>query len=148
MVNEISATKTDKSKLKHLEPSFLSHGSGNSNRAEDALIASMDKRDAMLKVSASIKSLQDHKLDFAGVLKNLTPEFTLEIINIALTEESAKVRLDALKSLLEMAGHGAVKKTANVHALVDASQPKEQLISLIQGLSKKTKALEIDDEDG
>lgn len=114
------------------------------NAKEDALINAIDNRDFLLKHAKWIEKLQNGQIGVDQFLSQLAPEVALALAKEAFGADSAKIRVEAQKDLLDRAGFGKVQKHAI--AAIDPNAPKEELIALIEGLNKKTKTIEIVDD--
>ena len=101
---------------------------------ELGVIWGIENKDAINLTLESIKRLAKTK-DVQGFLEDCAPKMALELVNLALTGENEKIKLEAIKDMLDRAGHGKITKTANIN--IDASQSKEALISFIKGARKE-----------
>jgi hypothetical protein len=117
----------------------------NRNHKEDAIIGAIDMKKTLSKHADWVEKLRAGQIDVSQFLSALSPDVAIELVDIALAGESEKNRLAAMQDILDRAGHGKINKHAI--ASVDPNQPKEQLISLIMGLNKKSKAIEIEEDD-
>jgi hypothetical protein len=125
------------------------YGKGHSwsqgvNRKEEAIIDALDQKNFLLKHANWIEQLQDGRINVEGFLGALAPDVAIKLAELAFGGESDKVRLDAIKDFLDRAGFSKVNKHAV--AAIDPNAPKEQLISLIEGLGKKNQDIEFVDD--
>lgn len=115
------------------------------NSVEDRMADLIDNKDYFLKYQEQLLKLTSGKMDVAQFIKGLAPDVAIQLTKLALASDNEKIRLEAARDLLDRSGYGKVDKVAV--ATVDPSVPKEQLIAMINGLGKKTKTVEIVDED-
>ena len=115
---------------------------------ENHIAEMIDQKDALLRLKGQIARLAKTK-DVQSFIQDISPELAVEMSVIALSGESEKARLDALKDLLDRAGFGKVQKHAV--ARIDAKDSKEAIIAHIMGSKNELKkqGIEIveDDED-
>jgi len=118
------------------------------NRNEKHLVDAIDNRDAIRAWLPLIKNLKkklkNSKIDVTGFLQESGKYAAVELLNMAITAENDRVKLSALTEILDRGGNSKVNKVAIAHANVDRNATKEELKSLIRGLAKQTKAIEID----
>lgn len=117
----------------------------NRNHKEDAIAEAIDMKKTLITHADWITRLREGKIDTSQFIASMSPEVAVKLVDVAFNGESEKNRLAAMQDILDRAGHGKVNKHAIAN--VDPSQPKEQLLSLIMGLNKKSKAIEIEDDD-
>lgn len=115
------------------------------NSKEDSIIDAIDMRHTITKYTDWIERLRTGKIDVGQFFTSVSPDVAIQLLHTALDGESEKTRLAAITDLLDRAGHGKVNKHAI--ASVDPNQPKEQLLSLIMGLNKKSGTIEIEEDD-
>lgn len=113
-------------------------------RHENHISELVDAKDFYFKKMELISKLQGGKIGVSEFLKELSPDMAIKQAEIALTSDNEKNRLAAITDWLDRAGFSKVEKHAI--ASIDPNVPKEQLIAMLSGLSKKTKAIEIDED--
>lgn len=98
---------------------------------EDAMIDAIDMRRNMEKLVPLLDKFGEGKIDVQGFLNGVSGHMTREMLTIAMSGDSEKNRLDALKHLLGIAGHSPTQK----HEIgrIDPSTPKEALLAIIRG---------------
>lgn len=119
------------------------------NHIEDNIARALDHRRSLQKNAHLLERLDQTK-DVQGFFQDVSPSMASNMLLIAEDEEiPAKVRLEAIKDILDRAGHGKVTKHAV--ARFDASDSRDKIISTILGNSKELKKMGIeivdDDED-
>lgn len=116
----------------------------SSNYKEDAIIDAIDQKRFLEKHAEFVSKLQDEKTDTAGFIRALSPLLAMKMAHLALgAGVSEKTQLKALQDLLDRAGH--VKVQAIAAAVLDPNTPTEQLLSMITGLAKKNRVVNIED---
>ena len=112
---------------------------------EKKIVEYIDDLDFFRKHKSQISKLYEGKVDVPGFLKELSPQAVMALAKLAFTSTNEKVRLNAVQDWLDRAGFSKVEKHA--FANLDPNTPKEQLISMLGGLGKKTKTIEIIEDD-
>lgn len=112
---------------------------------EKDLIEYIDDIDFFRKHRGEISKLYSGNIDVPGFLKQLSPQAVITLAKLAFTSRNEKVQLNAIQDWLDRAGFSKVEKHA--FANIDPNTPKEQLISMLGGLGKKTKSIEIIEDD-
>lgn len=121
------------------------NGKLTKNDSEDYLVESYDLKETMKIAQKWIKDMDEGRLDPQSFLQNVSPLAAVKLLALARSGNSEKVQLAAVQDLLDRAGYSKVQKVAM--ASVDPNAPKEQLISIIEGLNKKNRVIEIEDDD-
>lgn len=104
----------------------------------------IDNKDYLLKYRDYIEKLMNGQMDIPQFMKSLAPGMVKSIGAIAFTSKNEKIRLQAMQDFLDRAGYSKVEKHAI--ATIDPSIPKEQLISMLEGIGKKTGTIEIEED--
>lgn len=121
------------------------------NPAEDPLAEALDNVDAVREWVSHVKELKrrlrGRKIDVTSFFQECGSFAGNELLRMAITSKDAKIRLDALKELLDRGGNSKVTKVAIATTNIDRGAAKEELISTIRGLASKVKDLEIIDTD-
>lgn len=118
------------------------------NSTEDRWIDAIDEKKQIVKFMKYVDNLQQNKSDVQGFFQGLAPEAAISLMLMALSEKtSEKGKLDALKDILDRAGHGKVTKHAV--AALDPTMSKEAILSILMGADKdlKSAGVEIIDDD-
>lgn len=110
----------------------------------DRLDFLIDHKDFLLKFQGQIEKLMDGQLDIHQFLKKISPDMLVQLGQLALSGKNEKTRLTALQDILDRAGYGKVEKHAI--ASIDPALPQEQLISMLEGIGKKTGTIEIEED--
>lgn len=110
---------------------------------EDEWIELIDAKDFLFENRHAVEKLNKGHVDVPGFLKEIAPGVLLKLAQIAMHGSTEKARLTALQDLLDRAGYSKVEKHAIAN--IDPSIPQEQLISMLEGIGKKTGAIEIED---
>lgn len=105
------------------------------NTKEDAIIEALDQRMHIEKLVDLAEKLDKRQLDPSQALTQMSPMMVIELLKLALAGQSENTRFNAVLEWLDRAGYTKVQKHAI--ATVDASQPKEALLSLIMGAKKE-----------
>lgn len=117
----------------------------NVNSKEDAMVNAIDNRQVLSKYADWITALREGKTDVPGFLDKMSPDLMIELMTIAMTGKD-KIKLEAIRDMLDRAGYGKVNKVA-VAGTLDAKASKEELLSTILGLGKKTGTIDVVDDD-
>lgn len=131
--------------LNQIKASGDSHRSPKTNYKEDSIIDAIDMRNVLMKYSDYVDKLKTGKIDVQSFLGSVAPHVAIEMLKLALEGESEKVRLTAGQDLMDRAGYTKVQKF--VGAVVDPRASEAQLISMIEGINRKTKTIEIEEDD-
>lgn len=116
------------------------------NSIEDRMVDAIDQKRFLTKYADWIEKLQNGEVDVATFIHGVSPDAAIKLVGLAMGHDSTdKIKLAALQDLLDRAGFGKVQKLAVAN--VDPSQPKAQLQAMLEGLARKTKAIEIVDDD-
>jgi len=116
----------------------------SSNAKENALIDAIDQKNSIQKFLEFQEKVKSGLIDPGQLMSGMAPEMAIELLKLAFDGETEKIRLEAIKDVLDRAGYTKVQKVAL--AQLDASQPKAQLLAFIEGLSKKSGIIEIEDD--
>jgi len=147
------ASEITLSKVKLREGEKLSmreRGRGSEKSPQDSkesyMLEALDDLGVLRKHADYIDKLRRGMINPQQYLEGVSPEAAIQMTSMALNPEtSEKVRLAALQDILDRAGYSKVQKHAI--ASVDANQPKEQLLSMLEGLNRKSKIIEIEDDE-
>lgn len=115
-----------------------------SNSKEDALLDAIDQKNSIKKFLEFQDKVRSGLIDPSQLMSGMAPEMAVELLKLAFDGETEKIRLEAIKDVLDRSGYTKVQKLAL--AQLDASQPKAQLLAFIEGLSKKSGIIEIEDD--
>lgn len=133
----------------HERPQYVSQPKNRTwmekEKAENSIIDLIDMKDAIRRMLPYFRKMDQKKLDVAGLFQGISPEMAKILTVLAFGADSEKVRADSAKTLLALAGHTPINKHAV--AAVDPTQPREALISLIQGALSGSKEIEIVDDE-
>lgn len=121
-------------------------GYHSKNNIEDNIAAAMDNKNTLLALSEQLQRLEKTK-DVQAFIQDIAADTAVDLAMLAKNGESEKVRLEAIRDILDRAGYGKVTKHAV--ARIDATQSKDTIISTILGAKKDLKkaGIEIIDED-
>lgn len=146
--------KKPRKKSKSSEPIILSPRGGgrdesyhSKNHIDDIMARAIDQRTILTRHADLLNRLAETK-DVQGFIQDASPEIAHKLFLMAIEDDTpAKVKLEALRDLLDRAGYGKVTKHAV--ARFDASTSKDAIISQILGAQKdlKNAGIEIVDED-
>lgn len=118
------------------------------NKEEAELVKMIDEKDAVLSLNKEIRKLSNTN-DVQSFLTEISPTMAIELALLAKASDSEKIKLEAIKDILDRAGFGKVTKHAV--ARFDANSSKEQILAAIMGarkdLSKAGIEIVDDDED-
>lgn len=119
----------------------------STNTKEDAIVDAIDQKRFLEKHADWIVKLQEGKIDVSQFLSVLSPDIAIKLAEMAFGADSEKIRLEAQRDWLDRAGFVKVQKVAVAN--INPNEPKEQLVSLIEGLNKKQKdpVIEIVEDD-
>jgi len=138
--------QTDK-KMKDRSPFGLE--SQVDNPHEDPLAEAIDNIEAVNQWVAHVKELKkrlrNRKIDVTAFFQECGAFAGNELLRMAITSKDAKIRLEALKELLDRGGNSKVNKVAIASTHVDRGAAKEELMATIRGLASKVKDVEIVD---
>lgn len=106
----------------------------------------IDNAHSLLQMKSHIEKLSKTR-DVQGFIQDVSPEAVVELAALAMSSDNEKVKMDALRDLLDRAGFGKVQKHAV--ARVDAKDSKEAIIAHIMGAKKalEKNGIEIVDEE-
>lgn len=147
------ALETDKSKkergqvkVKSRSGHLKDQSAHSVNSISDAMVTAIDNRETLGRHERHIQRLQKTG-DVHAFFQDIAPSLALEMMMIATNSESEKLKVEALRDLMDRAGYGKVTKHAV--ARFDASESKDAIISSILGAKKDLgkMGIEIVDED-
>lgn len=102
---------------------------------EDRMLSMLDQKNALLKLAPILKRLDKGTLDVQGAIDELAPNILIEQMKILYSTDTAdKVKLDAIKHLLGVAGYSPSQK--HEISRVDPSTPRESILSILRGSTK------------
>lgn len=114
---------------------------------ELSLLDAIDTYRAIQKAVPNLAKFLEGKIPADIAFSSIAPASLMKLVEIMGAGESEKNQLDAAKHLLSLAGHTPTQK----HEIgrIDASTPKEALVSLIMGNKKNLDAagIEIMEDD-
>lgn len=116
------------------------------NHKENAMLDAIDQKRVIERYVDAIEKMQQGKLSPEQFMGKLAPDVLLQLLQIAVADPSSKMRLDAAKDFLDRAGLSAVKKMTLGVGQIDPNAPRAQLEAQIEGLARKTRAIEIEDD--
>lgn len=116
------------------------------NTISDSMASVIDHKDFLYESRRHVERLAKTG-DVHAFLQDMAPSFALELAMIAKTSGSEKIKLEAIRDLMDRAGY--TKVTKHAVARFDASESKDAIISSIRGAEKELSKLgiEIVDED-
>lgn len=120
-----------------------------SNLPENEFMEALDNIDAINEwvkhVKELKKKLRGKKIDVTTFFQECGAFAGNELLRMAITSKDAKIRLEALKELLDRGGNSKVNKVAIASTHVDRGAAKEELIATIRGLATRVKDVQIID---
>ena len=116
----------------------------NHNFKEDIVASVIDNKKILVKYAEWFEALREGKTDVAGFLEKVSPDILVEMMTLAITGAD-KIKLEACRDILDRAGYSKINKVA-VAGTLDAKASKEELLSTILGLGKKTGTIEVIDD--
>jgi len=123
-------------------------GYHNRNHIEDRIAQAIDHKAELKRHAHLLEKLANTK-DVNGFFQDISPGIAAELLLLATDPTSSdKIKLEAIRDILDRAGHGKVTKHAV--ARFDASTSKDAIISSILGNKKDLGRVGIeitDDED-
>jgi len=120
------------------------HSYQSTNHKEDSMIEALDQARAIKKHGEWIAKLREGKIGVEQFLGALSPDVAVQLLAHTM-DANPKISLEAVKDFLDRAGYAKVQKLAVGN--IDPSAPREQLLSIIEGLSRKGKEIEIVDDE-
>jgi len=121
---------------------------GTSKTKEDRLVEALDQKRMIERYMEHVEPLLRGKMDVQSFFGAISPRMASQLYDLAVNGDSDKVKLDAIRDILDRAGFSKVQKVAM--ATASANDPKDQLVSMIEGLVNKSKDMPIeivDDEE-
>lgn len=104
------------------------------NNAEHRMARALDIKLHAEKIAGILEKLESGKLDAQGLFEGVSNQVAVNLLQIAVSGDNEKNRLDATKHLLALAGHNPAQK--HQFERIDPNTPKEALISMIAGSKK------------
>ena len=132
-------------KPRALQKQARSRGEQDQSRFDKHVVDAIDKREQIVGYAKWIKRLREGKADVAAFLQGVSADAALELLNIMQSSEKDNVRLAAATELLDRAGLSKLNRHA-IAGTLDPATKKEELISMILGLSKGTDEVKIVDD--
>lgn len=105
------------------------------NTIEDRMLDNIDNMTMLRKFGPILEKLSNKDWTVEQFFNGTAPDVAAELLKLAMTDGSSKVRLEAIKDLLDRAGYAKVQKVAVAN--LDPNAPKEQLRAIAEGLMKK-----------
>lgn len=117
------------------------------DKQENKMASLLDTLSAIKKAVPKLSAYLEGKVPADVAFSSIAPASLFKLVEIMGSGESEKNQLDAAKHLLALAGHTPTQK----HEIgrMDASTPKEALVSLIMGNKKalSESGIEVEDDD-
>jgi hypothetical protein len=131
---------------KHSKIQHRTRDSGlyNTNYKEDAMVDAIDQKRLIEKYAATLEKLASKELSVDQFFQQCSPSIAGELLAMIFSE-SGKTKLEAIKDFLDRAGYSKVNKHAV--ATLDPNLPKQQLISIIEGLQNSAEMKILEDVD-
>jgi len=108
----------------------------------------LDNSSILKRIQKNIEKLTKSK-DVRGFFQDISPDLALQMAVLAMGSDNDKIKLEALKDLLDRSGH--TKVTRHAVARFSATDSKEAIIANIMGNKKDLEKVGIeivdDDED-
>jgi len=111
---------------------------------EQAIVDAIDSKRLIERHADLIFKLENDGLPIEKFLNEVSPRMMHMLFQLAECAESEKVKFEAIREILALAGYSKVQKVAIAN--VDPNADKRQLKSLVEGLAGKLEDVEIVDD--
>lgn len=112
---------------------------------ENHMAMAYELRGSIDRYTKIMSKLERGQTDIQGALGELAPDALMKLVELLKTGQE-KSQLEAAKEIMDRSGHTKINKVAIAGSL-DPNSSKEELISTIMGLGKKTGAIEVVEDD-